>query len=65
MAKHTDDEPDICVNCQLANVLTEWRDAGGPVEDVISAIVDVVHNIVFAALDEIFEEPEGESKAAH
>ena len=63
-----DDKDGICVNCQLARALNEWRDAGGDVTHVVEAIRDVVHSIVYAALDEIFEDVDvagDEKKAAH
>ena len=52
------DNEHICVNCQLARALPEWRDAGGPVEDVVEAIADVLH----AALDDIFGDDEVQSE---
>ena len=58
----------ICVNCQLARTLFEWREGGGDVTHVVEAIRDVVHSIVYAALDEIFEDADAagdEKKAAH
>lgn len=66
MNDHTDDNH-ICVNCQLARTLTEWRDAGAPVEDVVEAVSDMVHAILHAAIDEIFADPESETRdgAAH
>jgi hypothetical protein len=61
-----DDESHICVNCQLAATLTEWRDSGAPVEDVVEAISDLVQNILYAHLDEIFSETDAEiQKATH
>jgi hypothetical protein len=64
---HDDNEKEICVNCQLANALTEWRDAGGAVEDVVEAVRDLVNTMVYAALDEFFEDAEEpvDRKAAH
>jgi hypothetical protein len=63
---HADNEKEICVNYQLANALTEWKDSGAPVQTVVAAISDIVNNIVYAALDEIFaEETEADRKAAH
>jgi hypothetical protein len=65
-ADHSDDDH-ICVNCQLARALTEWRDSGAPVKDIVEAVADMVRAIVFAQLDEIFDEPEaeGRDKASH
>jgi hypothetical protein len=63
---HDDNEKEICVNCQMARVLTEWKDSGAPVQTVVEAISDIVNNIVYAALDEIFaEDAEADRKAAH
>ena len=62
----SDDESHVCVNCQLASVLTEWRDSGAPVHDVVEAIRDLVNSIVYAELDKIFaDEPPVDLKAAH
>jgi hypothetical protein len=64
--RHDDNEKEICVNCQMARVLTEWKDSGAPVQTVVEAISDIVNNIVYAALDEIFaEDAEADRKAAH
>ena len=60
MTDSHDDKDGICVNCQLTRVLTEWKDAGGDISDVVEAIRDIVNNIVYAALDEIFEDAEPE-----
>ena len=63
-----DDKDGICVNCQLARTLIEWREGDGDVTHVVEAIRDVVHSIVYAALDEIFEDVDAtgdEKKAAH
>ena len=63
-----DDKDGICVNCQLARVLTEWRDSGADATAAVDAIRDIVNNIVYAALDEIFEDVDAsgdEKKAAH
>jgi hypothetical protein len=64
---HDDNEKEICVNCQMARVLTEWKDSGAPVQNVVEAISDIVNNIVYAALDEIFEDADEptDRKAAH
>lgn len=51
---HADEDSEVCVNCQLVRALTEWRDSGAPVDDVVEAITDIVHNIVHSVLDEIF-----------
>ena len=55
-----DDKDGICVNCQLARVLTEWRDSGADATAVVDAIRDMVNGLVYAALDEIFEDAEPE-----
>ena len=55
-ASDHDDKDGICVNCQLKRALVEWRESGGDVTHVVEAIRDIVNNIVYAALDEIFEE---------
>jgi hypothetical protein len=64
---HDDNEKEICVNCQLASVMTEWRDSGAPVTDVVDAIRDLASSIVYAALDEIFDDADApvDAKAAH
>jgi hypothetical protein len=64
---HDDNEKEFCVNCQLANALTEWRDAGGAVEDVVEAVRELVNAMVYAALDEVFEDADEpvDRKAAH
>lgn len=31
---------------EISRALTEWRDAGGPVEEVTNAIVDLIYDIV-------------------
>lgn len=65
MIEKHDDESHVCVNCELANALTAWRESDAPVEDVVEAIRDVIHNIVFAALDDIFEDDASDKKAAN
>jgi hypothetical protein len=64
---HDDNEKEICVNCQLARVLTEWKDSGAPVQSVVEAITDIVNTIVYAALDDVFEDADEpvDRKAAH
>ncbi len=51
----------------MARVLTEWKDSGAPVQTVVEEISDIVNNIVYAALDEIFEyvDETADRKAAH
>jgi hypothetical protein len=53
-----DDSAGICLNCQLARVLTEWRDSGADATAVVDAIRDMVNGLVYAALDEVFEDVE-------
>jgi hypothetical protein len=64
---HADNEKEICVNCQMARVLTEWKDSGAPVQSVVEAITDIVNTMVYAALDEVFEDADEpvDRKAAH
>ena len=64
MSDDHNDPTGICVSCQLKRALTEWRDSGAPVEEVVAAITDVVQNIVFAALDEFFEDPDEPTRPA-
>jgi len=68
MSNDHDDSDGVCVNCQLKSALNEWKDSDASVEHVIEAIRDIVNNIVYAALDEIFEDADAagdEKKAAH
>ena len=60
-----DDE--TCVNCNLARALSEWRDSGAPVQDVVEAISNIINTMVYAALDEFFEDADEpiDRKAAH
>jgi hypothetical protein len=64
---HDDNEKEICVNCQMARVLTEWKDSGAPVQSVVEAITDIVNTMVYAALDEVFDDADepADMKAAH
>jgi hypothetical protein len=64
---HDHEEKEFCVNCELARVLTEWKDSGAPVERVVEAISDIVNTMVYAALDEVFEDADEpvDRKAAH
>jgi hypothetical protein len=64
---HADNEKEICVNCQLARALSEWRDSGAPVTEVVEAVRDLVNTMVYAALDEFFEDADEpvDRKAAH
>jgi hypothetical protein len=51
----------------MARALTEWKDSGAPVERVVEAISDIVNTMVYAALDEVFEDADEpvDRKAAH
>jgi hypothetical protein len=66
-AEHVDESEDeeyVCHHCTLVNALTEWRDSDGPVEAVVEAISDMLHGALFAALDDIFDEP-NEDRTEH